>query len=96
VGATRAVSVTFLIPPFAMLWSHLWLNERVDADMLLGAGVVLLGTLLAALPSAQTSARTPAAISSSPTKLRSQAAGVAQTSHPEHHLGELHKRHDAV
>jgi drug/metabolite transporter (DMT)-like permease len=50
VGATRAVSVTFLIPPFAMLWSHLWLNEPVSLDMLLGAGMVLLGTLLATMP----------------------------------------------
>jgi drug/metabolite transporter (DMT)-like permease len=50
VGATRAVSVTFLIPPFAMLWSHLWLNEPVSLHMLLGAGIVLLGTLLATMP----------------------------------------------
>jgi drug/metabolite transporter (DMT)-like permease len=51
IGATRAVSVTFLIPPFAMLWSHLWLDEAINLHMLLGAGVVLLGTLLAAKPS---------------------------------------------
>ena len=50
IGATRAVSVTFLIPPFAMLWSHLWLDEPVNLHMLVGAGVVLLGTLLAAMP----------------------------------------------
>jgi hypothetical protein len=95
VGATRAVSVAFLIPPFAMLWSHLWLNEPVDADMLLGAGVVLLGTLLAALPSAQKTL-TPTALSSGPTQLRSKAACITHTNHPEHHLGELHKRHDTV
>jgi drug/metabolite transporter (DMT)-like permease len=95
VGATRAVSVTFLIPPFAMLWSHVWLNEPVDADMLLGAGVVLLGTMLAALPSAKKTP-TPTALSSSPTQLRSQAACITQPRHPEHHLGELHKRHDTL
>lgn len=50
VGTTRAVSVTFLIPPFAMLWSHLWLDESVSLDMLLGAGIVLMGTLLSTMP----------------------------------------------
>lgn len=52
IGATRAVSVTFLIPPFAMLWSHLWLDEAVSVNMLVGAGVVLAGTLLTAMPAA--------------------------------------------
>jgi drug/metabolite transporter (DMT)-like permease len=50
VGATRAVSVTFLIPPFAMLWSHLWLDEAINIHMIAGAVVVLLGTLMAAMP----------------------------------------------
>jgi drug/metabolite transporter (DMT)-like permease len=51
IGASRAVSVTFLIPPFAMLWSHLFLGEAVNIHMVIGAGIVLVGTLLAALPS---------------------------------------------
>jgi drug/metabolite transporter (DMT)-like permease len=51
IGASRAVSVTFLIPPFAMLWSHLFLSEVVNIHMVNGAGIVLLGTLLAASPS---------------------------------------------
>jgi drug/metabolite transporter (DMT)-like permease len=70
VGATRAVSVTFLIPPFAMLWSHLWLNEAINADMLIGAGVVLLGTLLAALPT-----RTTRSASTNPAAIRSEETG---------------------
>lgn len=51
IGATRAVSVTFLIPPFAMLWSHIWLDESLNVHMIMGAGIVLVGTLLAAMPS---------------------------------------------
>jgi drug/metabolite transporter (DMT)-like permease len=76
VGATRAVSVTFLIPPFAMLWSHLWLNEAINQDMLIGAGVVLLGTLLAALPTRSTrnGAESLAAIKPLETGSRKRAA----------------------
>ncbi len=44
VGATKAISVTFLIPAFAMAWGWLVLDERPTATMLAGATVVLLGT----------------------------------------------------
>lgn len=47
VGATRAVSVTFLIPAFALLWGWLALGEQPTGSMLLGCGVILLGTALA-------------------------------------------------
>jgi drug/metabolite transporter (DMT)-like permease len=46
VGPTRAVSVTFLIPVFGMLWGALYLGEVVTLSMLLGCGVILLGTAL--------------------------------------------------
>ena len=46
VGPTRAVSVTFLIPVFGMLWGALYLGEAVTLSMLLGCGVILLGTAL--------------------------------------------------
>ncbi|MBL8286991.1 MAG: DMT family transporter [Rubrivivax sp.] len=46
-GATNAMTVTFLIPVFAMLWGYLALGERPEPDMLLGAAVILLGTALA-------------------------------------------------
>lgn len=46
-GATNAMTVTFLIPVFAMLWGTLALGERPEPDMLLGAAVILLGTALA-------------------------------------------------
>ena len=47
VGASRAVSVTFLIPAFALLWGWLALGEEPTASMLAGCAVILLGTALA-------------------------------------------------
>jgi drug/metabolite transporter (DMT)-like permease len=47
VGVSRAISVTFLIPAFAMLWGAVFLGEIPSARMLLGGAVVLLGTALA-------------------------------------------------
>jgi drug/metabolite transporter (DMT)-like permease len=46
-GATNAMSVTFLIPAYAMLWGWLFLHERPTVTMLLGCAVILLGTALA-------------------------------------------------
>jgi drug/metabolite transporter (DMT)-like permease len=46
-GAAKAIAVTFLIPVFAMAWSALFLGERIDAAMLAGCAVILLGTALA-------------------------------------------------
>ena len=46
-GATNAISVTLLIPGFAMLWGWLIMGETPTAAMLLGCGVILLGTALA-------------------------------------------------
>jgi drug/metabolite transporter (DMT)-like permease len=45
-GATGALTVTYLIPLFAMLWGALFLSERVTLDMAGGAALVILGTLL--------------------------------------------------
>jgi drug/metabolite transporter (DMT)-like permease len=47
VGASRAITVTFLIPAFAMLWGALFLGEIPSMRMLLGGAVVLVGTALA-------------------------------------------------
>ena len=47
VGAAQAMSVTFLIPAFALLWGWLLLGERPTGTMLLGCAVILLGTALA-------------------------------------------------
>jgi drug/metabolite transporter (DMT)-like permease len=46
VGPTRAMTVTFLIPVFGMLWGWLFLDEEVTWSMLAGTAVILLGTLL--------------------------------------------------
>ncbi len=45
-GATQALSVTFLIPPFAMLWGHLLFDERPTLAMLASTVVILIGTAL--------------------------------------------------
>ena len=46
-GVAGALSVTYLIPVFALLWGWLWLGEVPTATMLLGCAVILLGTALA-------------------------------------------------
>ena len=45
-GASTAMSVTFLIPAFAVLWGAVFLAEPVSALMVLACGVILLGTAL--------------------------------------------------
>lgn len=44
VGPARALSVTFLIPVFGMLWGAVFLGEAITAPMLAGAALVLVGT----------------------------------------------------
>lgn len=46
VGPTRAMSVSFLIPLFSMLWAFLFLHERVGLSTLLGGLVVLAAMAL--------------------------------------------------
>jgi hypothetical protein len=45
-GASRALTVTFLIPVFGVLWGVLFLDESFTARMGFGALVVLTGTML--------------------------------------------------
>lgn len=45
-GATGALTVTYLIPLFAMLWGALFLAEPVTLQMACGAVLVTMGTLL--------------------------------------------------
>jgi drug/metabolite transporter (DMT)-like permease len=47
VGPTRALTVTFLIPLFGVLWGRLLLGEAVTANMLLGGTLIVAGTWLA-------------------------------------------------
>ncbi len=46
VGPARAITVTFLVPIFAIIWGALLLGEALTAQMLLGGLVVLAGTAL--------------------------------------------------
>ena len=43
-GPARAMSVTFLVPIFGVLWGFLLLDEALTAPMLLAGAVVVLGT----------------------------------------------------
>ncbi|NJL49669.1 MAG: DMT family transporter [Leptolyngbyaceae cyanobacterium SM2_5_2] len=47
IGATQALTVTYLIPVFAMLWGALILQEAITASMAVGCGLILLGTAIA-------------------------------------------------
>ncbi len=44
IGPTRALTVTFLIPPFGMLWGALILGEIISWPMIAGCVLVLAGT----------------------------------------------------
>jgi drug/metabolite transporter (DMT)-like permease len=46
VGPTRALTVTFLIPVFGMLWGALFLGEAITPVMAAGCALVLAGTAL--------------------------------------------------
>src|SRR6266850_771644 len=46
IGATGALTVTYLIPIFGVLWGTLFLGEALGAAMIAGALVVIAGTVL--------------------------------------------------
>jgi len=45
IGATGALTVTYLIPVFGVLWGALFLGETVTLLMVAGAALVVLGTI---------------------------------------------------
>lgn len=47
IGSTRALTVTYLVPLFAMIWGAMVLREPVTLSMGLGCGLILLGTAIA-------------------------------------------------
>ena len=46
IGATRALTVTYLIPLFGVLWGWLFLGEALPATALAGGVLILAGTVL--------------------------------------------------
>ena len=46
VGATRALTVTYLIPAFGVLWGWLFLDESISLAMLGGGALIVFGTVL--------------------------------------------------
>lgn len=47
VGASRSITVTFLVPLFGILWGAIFLHEPLTLRMLVATAIVLFGTLLA-------------------------------------------------
>ena len=45
-GPTPALSVTFLIPVFGILWGRLFLGESISANLLAGLAIILVGMTL--------------------------------------------------
>ncbi|HTN26756.1 MAG TPA: DMT family transporter [Burkholderiales bacterium] len=46
IGATRALTVTYLIPLFGVLWGWIFLDETLPAAALAGGALILAGTVL--------------------------------------------------
>jgi drug/metabolite transporter (DMT)-like permease len=60
IGVTRALTVTFLVPCFAIFWAWLFLSEAISIGSILGVTMVLIGvflTLGGAQPSAEAGER---------------------------------------
>jgi len=47
VGASKALTVTYLVPVFAVLWGAFFLQEPITVAMILGCCLILLGTAIA-------------------------------------------------
>jgi drug/metabolite transporter (DMT)-like permease len=47
IGPARAITVTYLVPVFGMLWGELFLHEPISAGMLAACAVIVLGIALA-------------------------------------------------
>ena len=43
VGPTKAISVTYLIPMFGLMWGYIFLNEQITSAIVFGCLMILLG-----------------------------------------------------
>ncbi len=50
IGPLRSLTVTFLIPPFAILWGYLALGETIDEGFIIGALIVCVSVWLVVGP----------------------------------------------
>lgn len=46
VGPAKAITVTYLIPAFAVFWGAVFINESVTTTMIYGCAIILIGTAL--------------------------------------------------
>ena len=46
IGSTKALTVTYLVPVFAMVWGVLALQEPITTAMIIGCSLILLGTAI--------------------------------------------------
>lgn len=58
-GPTKALTVTFLIPLFALAWGAIFLGETINANTLIGCALVVLATWLVVFQPAPASASVP-------------------------------------
>lgn len=61
VGPTRALTVTFLMPVFGMVWGVVFLGEVVTTSMLAGCALVIAGTFVVLRAPAAAVRKAPAA-----------------------------------
>jgi drug/metabolite transporter (DMT)-like permease len=47
IGPANAITVTFLVPAFAVVWGAIFLHETLTVQMVVGCAVILAGTSLA-------------------------------------------------
>lgn len=47
VGPAKAITVTYLVPVFGMLWGLVFLHEAISTSMVVASALILLGTALA-------------------------------------------------
>jgi drug/metabolite transporter (DMT)-like permease len=47
IGPAKAITVTYLVPVFGMVWGLVFLHEAITPGMVVACGVILMGTALA-------------------------------------------------